>query len=96
LSSAATFKGAGAEIFNDHVCRAHQLPRDRNSSRGLEVQADAALVAVVHREIAGAGALEHPSAIAADGLDARHLGPQIGEYQARRRPHDHVREFQYP
>ena len=54
---------------------------------------DALLVAVEHREEAGARAEQPARAVAVDRLDLDHFGAHVGEHHAARRAHDHVREL---
>src|ERR1700686_3751023 len=80
VSESQTFESTGAEIFDEDVHGPRQSARDSEASRRFQVQAYAALVAIVHREIAGAGPLERTSAVTTDRLDARHVRAEIGKY----------------
>ena len=72
---------------------AREPPRDRRAAGMMQVDRDALLVAVEHREEAGASAEQPPRALAVDRLDLDDLGAHVGEHHAAGRPHDHVREL---
>ena len=62
---------------------------------GFEIHAQAALVAVVHREVTGTGARQPPRVVAAGGFDLDHVGAHVRQDQPCRRAHDHMRELDY-
>ena len=62
---------------------------------GLEVDGDAALVAVEGAEEAGGKADQPPGRVARHRLDLDHVGAEIGEDQACARTHDGVAEFEH-
>ena len=59
----------------------------------LEIGAQAALVAVVHGEVAAARTLEPPGVVAAGRLHLEHVGAQVRQNHPCGRPHHHVREL---
>ena len=78
----------------DHDIRARaQPPRDAEPCLVLQIEADAALVAVEHREIARARSQQAARLIAAHRLHLDDVGAEIAEDHADRRAHYHVREF---
>ena len=62
---------------------------------GLEVEGDAALVAVEGAEEARGKADQPAGRIARHGLDLDHVGAEIGKDQACARTHDGVAEFEH-
>ena len=72
---------------------ATRLQRDLDAFGRLQVERDALLVAVEHREEAGAGAEQPARAVAVDRLDLDHFGAQVGEHHAAGRAHHHVGEL---
>jgi hypothetical protein len=87
---------AGLEVLHHHVGAERQLARQRGAVGVLQVDADALLVAVEHREEAGAGAQQPARGLAADRLDLDHLGAQVGQHHAAGRAHHHVGELHHP
>jgi hypothetical protein len=59
----------------------------------VQVDPDAPLVPVEHREEAGARAEQASRSVAVDGLDLDHVRAQVAQDQSAGRPHDHVREL---
>ena len=90
-----TLERAGTEVLDHDVRRAREAAGQIDSGGVLQIEANAPLVAVVHRKIAGARTLERARAVAADRLHAGHLRAQVGQDQPRRGAHDHVGEFQH-
>ena len=75
---------------------AHQVLRHRQPLGRLHVDADAALVAVEIGEESGGEAVQPARAIAVRrGLDADHIGAEIGQHHAAGRPHHGVAEFEH-
>jgi len=85
---------AGPEIFDDHVGIFCKAQRDVAPFFGLQINAQTALIAVVHGEVAGPGTGQVPRRVACDRFDLDHIGTHIGEDHAGRRPHDHVGELE--
>jgi DNA-binding transcriptional ArsR family regulator len=90
LAGAQPLGRAGAEVLDVDVRVLHQLVEHRRVGRLLGVERDAALVAVVGLEVrAVEAAAERAERIAAARLfDLHHLGAQVGQQHARRRPGD--------
>ena len=84
---------ARLEVLDDDVGARRDPPRDGRAVGMMQVGRDALLVAVEHREEAGAGAEQPPRALAVDRLDLDDLGAHVREDHAARRAHDHVREL---
>ena len=84
---------ARAKVLDQHIGAVDQAQRKRLARLGLDIKADAALVAVVHGEVARARTFEAARLVAADRFDLDHIGTKVGEYKSRRRSHDHVREL---
>ena len=88
-------QGSRPIVLDHHVGGIDQPPRQDQAVGGLQIETDAALVAVEHREEAGAGAQQSPGRIAADRLDLDHLRAEIPQDDADRRPHDHMGELDH-
>ena len=85
---------AGCVIVEAHIGRAHELEEDRLALRRLEVDRDAALVAV-EVVVARPRARHAPRLVAAVRvLDLDHVGAEIGEDERRRRPGDDVPQLE--
>jgi hypothetical protein len=84
---------AGAEVLDQNVGAGRQIAGDLQPAGRFEVEADRLLAPVVHREIACARSGQAAGGVAADRLDADHLGAQAREDMARRRAHHHMGEF---
>ena len=89
-------QGAGAEVFHQDVRFGDEPVGYLQTLRTFQVDADGALVAVVHREITGAGALKLPGFITAEGFNLGDLRAQVCQYQSHGGPHDHVGELNHP
>src|SRR4051812_18084927 len=62
----------------------------------LKVDREAFLVPVEHREEARPRLLEAARVVALERLDLDDFRAEVGEHQAARWPHDHVRELDHP
>ncbi len=82
---------ARAEIFEDHVAAPDQILDDPPAARRFQIDRDAALVRVQHREVEAVGAL-HVLQLAAGNvaaprhLDLDHIGAHPRQQLGRRRP----------
>ncbi len=95
IAAAEPVHGAGRVVFDRHVGGRRQAVQQRAAFVGLEIDGEAALVAVEGAEETGGEAGQPPGRIAADRLDLDHVGAEIGEDQPRARPHDGVAEFEH-
>ena len=84
---------ARLEVLGDDVGAGGELARDLGARIAAQIDRDALLVAIEHREEAGAGAEQPARAVAVDRLDLDHFGAQVGEHHPARRAHHHVREL---
>ena len=87
------------EVLDQHVGLRQQPPRDPQPLPALQVERQAALVAVQHGEEPGPRALQPPRVVAAGlprlvrWLDLDDVGAQIRQRQAAGRAHHHVHEL---
>ena len=95
IAEAQLAHGAGAEVLDDHIGVVDEPVGEFLARILLEVNAKAVLVAVVHGEVAAAGALQTAGVVPADGLHLQHLGAEVGQDQTGRRTHDHVRKLDH-
>ena len=95
IAEAEPVHGAGTEVLQHHIGVVQDVVDEFPSAGVLEVGAEAALVAVVHREIATAGCLEAAGVVATGRLDLQYIGTEIGKDQARGGTHHHVRELDH-
>ena len=95
VAAAEPVHGAGRVVLDHDVGCCRQAMQQRAAFVGLEVDGDAALVAVEGAEEAGGKADQPPGGIAGHRLDLDHVGAEIGEDQARARAHDGVAEFEH-
>ncbi len=86
---------AGLEVLAEDVGARREADGDFATARILEIDREAQLVAVEHREEAGAGTEQASGVVAFDRLDLDHLGTQVAKDQAAGRPHHHVAEFDH-
>ncbi len=89
-----------AEVLDEHVGGAHHPQQDRAAFGTLQIERDPALAAVHHQERRG-NAVDTRLAVAArivaarQLLDLDHVGAQVGEHDAARRPRHDLRELQH-
>ncbi|MNS97118.1 hypothetical protein D3C72_1314410 [compost metagenome] len=95
VTQVQAFHGVGRKILHQHVRRLDQLQQYRSATRILQVNGDAALVAVEIAEVTRPEALQTPRPIAVHGLDLDHVGAQVRQHHAARRPHHRVPEIQH-
>ena len=94
-AQAHPFQRAGAEILQQHVGLADHVMRDRQAFGGLQVQAQAALVAVEIRKEPGRDPTQLARAVPVRRqFHADDVRPQIAQHQPAGRAHDGVREFE--
>src|SRR5690349_6219109 len=93
VAEAELLERAGAEVFGEDVRAVEELAHDGLALGALHVHREAFLVAVEHREKARARMLQAARVVALERLDLDHLGTEVGEHQAARGPHHHVREL---
>ena len=86
---------AGAVVVDEHVGRAQEAFEGFASARRLEVQGDAALVAVEGQEIALIAPAEAGLVAAAGPLHLDDVGPQRGQDEARRGAGHDVAELKH-
>ena len=88
---------ARPEVLDHDVGALSELPRNATSFRVPEVEANALLVAVQHRE-ARALAVDHDAhvalVVAARGLDLHHSRAEVAEHRGAVRPGQHAREIE--
>jgi hypothetical protein len=96
VAQAQALHGSGGKILDDRIGCACELKCESPATCRLQVETDAALVAVEHQEIAGSGAWQLPGLVAANRLDPYDVGAHVRKYRAHRRAHQHVGEFQDP
>src|SRR5713101_2758837 len=84
---------ARGKIFDHHVGRLQELYQHRAALGRIGVERQALLVAVEVAEKAAAEAAQLARAIAVHRLDLDHLGAQVGQDHAARRPEDGMAEF---
>jgi hypothetical protein len=81
------------EAFDDDVRPLHQFFHHRGAMRFLEIDGEAALVAIfrpeLNRDVRAPG-------IATRRLDLDHLGAEVGEDRRGERPRDEHREVHHP
>ncbi len=100
VAQAQLVQRAGAVVLGQHVGVAHHPQQDLLAPRMLQVQGDAALVAVHHQE-RRRDAVDARLAVAARVVAARqlldldHVGAHVGEHQAGRRAGHDLREFEH-
>ena len=87
--------GAGLEVLGHHVGAGSQLARHFGAGRVVQINRNAFLVAVEHREKTGTGAQQMARAVAVNRLDLDHLGAHVGQHHAASGAHDHVGEFDH-
>ena len=93
---------AGTEVAHNHVCGLHQAQRRLPVRLRLQVQGDAALVAVQAGEdwvVAAVRVLAHAPAreiAGADALDLDDVGTVIAQHLGTARPHHHLGEVENP
>src|SRR5690349_17469987 len=93
IREAELVQRAWPEVLGQHIAALEEA-QDQVAALGvLEVDGEALLVAVEDREEAGAGMFETPRVVAFQRLDFDHFGAEIGEHQATRGAHHHVREL---
>ena len=95
IAAAEPVHGAGRVVFDRNVGRGHQTMQQRAAFLGLQIEGEAALVAVERTEEAGGKTGKPPRRIAADWFDLDHVGTEIGENEPRARTHDGVTEFEH-
>ncbi|MNS57750.1 hypothetical protein D3C72_906480 [compost metagenome] len=88
-------QAAVAEVLHHHVGLQRQLAHQLLALCRLQIDRQALLVAVEHRKVAAARAFQPARAVTVYRFHLDHVGAQIGQRQARGRPHDHVRQFQH-
>ena len=93
VAEAKAIHRARPEILDQDVRVIKQAQHQRAPLVRFQVHAQAAFIAVVHREVTGAGAQQVPSAVALHRLDLDHIGAEVRENQSRSRAHDHVGEL---
>jgi len=86
---------ARLEVLHHHVSRARQADRHLSPLALAQVDGDALLVAVEHREKTRPRPQQVARAVALHGLDLDDLGPQVGQYHAAGGTHDHVGELHH-
>jgi hypothetical protein len=87
--------GASAKIFDEDIRIFNQAKRGLPAISRLEVEANTALIAVVHREVARPGTGEKTCLVAPWWFDFDDVRTQVGKHQSARWAHDHVSEFNY-
>src|SRR5262249_40981208 len=87
------FDRARTEIFKHDVGVLDQPVYDGLPFRTLQINGDRTLVAVVGREETRGKTRQSSGGIAIDGFDLDDVCAQIGEQDARTRPHDGVAEI---
>ena len=93
---------AGAEVVHHHVRRLHQAQRRRPVVLRLQVQGDAALVAVEAREDGVVAAVrvfaDAPArqVAGAGPLDLDHVGAVVAQHLGAARAHHHLGEVEHP
>ncbi|MNQ87578.1 hypothetical protein D3C85_1028070 [compost metagenome] len=85
----------GREILHQHVRRLDQLQQDRASALVLQVNGNAALVAVEIAEVAGPEPLQASRSVAFHGFDLDHVGAQVRQHHAAGRAHHRVPEIKH-
>ena len=102
VSEAHALHHAGAEVAHNHVCGLHQAQRRLPVRLRLQVQGDAALVAVQAGEdwvVAAVRVLAHAPAreiAGADALDLDDVGTVVAQHLGTARPHHHLGEVENP
>ena len=95
IAAAEPVHGAGRVILDRHVGCGHETVQQRPAFLGLEIEGDAAFVAIERAEEAGGKTGKPPCRIAADRFDFDHVGAEIGEDEACARAHDGMTEFEH-
>ena len=88
--------GAGPEILDKYVGLADQAHGNFPAPFRFEVDADTALVAVIHGKVTGARTAQSPGIISPQGFQLDNVGTQVGKQQTDAWPHHHVGEFNNP
>ena len=95
VAAAQSFHRAGAVVLDHHVGGRGQAVHGRLALGALEVERQAALVAVEGGEEARRKAAEPPRVVAARRrLHLHHVGAELGEHQAGRRAHHRMAELE--
>ncbi len=95
IAAAEPLHGAGRVVFQNDVGGLRQAMEQRASFVGLQIDRQAALVAIEGRKESGGKAVEPAGVIAGHGLDLDHVGAEIGEDEPRRRAHDGMAELEH-
>jgi hypothetical protein len=97
VAAAKPVHRAGRIVLGQRVGAGDQLVRQRAALRVLDVDGNAALIAVEAGEEAGGKAVQAARLVAVGrGLDLDHVRPQIAQHQPTGRPHDRLAELHHP
>ena len=95
IAGAEPLHGAGRVVFEHHVGGLRQAMEQRAPLVGLQIDREAALVAVEGRKEPRGETIKPAGVIAGHRLDLDHVGAEVGEDEPRRRAHDGMAEFKH-